>query len=521
MPQSIVAEKGTTQKQKQNQQTYYNIIKQVPPGYTVTGIQKVTPNPQTAFDPDKPLEKKGPVTGADYYVATLEKKVNPEYLVYAPDPFFGLEVQYPYDIAPAELKKVAVRVNTYNPENRAVTGLGLATTVGVGVAVPVLGAGALATAGAGEAAKRVITGSDLTVEEAVALAGMGEVITGAGILLGQKYVTPRVQQSVEASYKKSVENFELFKPTTLQKVGMKVTGVKAPRLAQEIVGAGEAKPLSFSNLKSGSFGDMADEYFFDFPTPKSSQVYLAKPVGRARSWAATTLVRQVHLEGLFTTTYPVYLVEYEKPLKASMPHIPTAPAISRAVSVTPVRFVPFSFAVQSVTAFTTQKRVSRVAQKQRLSQAAKAITGQVTSQSQLQRQAQSQSVAQIQREILGTTTTQRQSQTVKQRQTVPTFPEVPTVTIPKTPKLPYLSRGGGDLGSGSFKRFFGSWYPRHHKVKTWEQQLKTFGFLGKAGKVPKSVKRISKANSLGDLGRAAKGLSLVQRKSRKGRRKKR
>jgi hypothetical protein len=90
--------------------------------------------------------------------------------------------------------------------------------------------------------------------------------------------------------------------------------------------------------------------------------------------------------------------------------------------------------------------------------------------------------------------------------TIPT-PSIPTPIIPKVP--PFWSRGGGEFSTISLKNLSGKWFPRKHPIKTWEAQLKTFGF---GGKIPKSVSRLGKME-------VPKGFKFGAPKTRRRRRK--
>lgn len=102
---------------------------------------------------------------------------------------------------------------------------------------------------------------------------------------------------------------------------------------------------------------------------------------------------------------------------------------------------------------------------------------------------------------------------------------IPTIPAPIKPKIPLLffPRGGGLVGGGRGKRIWGKWYPRKHKVKTWEQQLETFGVVGGKRKIPKVFSELGKSESFGDIGRVAKPFKLgtVKKKRRRRKHKKR
>jgi len=400
-------------------------------------------------------------------------------------------------------------------EQQAILGLSLASTAATGVAVPKIGAFAVGGVTVAEVGKFAVTREHLTVPEAIGAAGMGELV-GVGFMAGTKFLQPRVQKSLEASYRQAVEQAQLWKPSAAQKIAMKVTGVKAPRLAQEIVGGGEPRPVSFEMIQKG-FAAPEEAYFWDYPTPKSAQVYLRQPQAKVKSWAVGTLVKRVYLEGLFTTTIQTgYITELEKPVKPSMPYIPKEPYITQAAAK-PV-LLPLSFAGLGVSVTPSITRVDklvsattpllRVEPTTRLK--ARQLTRLFTRQTPAQMQRQVSSLSQVmgaeqtltqaekqvqqQAQVLHATQTQKQTQLQREVQKQMLGASTPTFTIPKAKGLPYYPLGGGEPDAQGFRRFFGKWFPRKHKVKTWEQQLRTFGL-----KAPKSLREFGKAERFADL----------------------
>ncbi len=384
-----------------------------------------------------------------------------------------------------------------SPHTRmALTGFGLATTTSVGVAIPIVGAGGLGAVGVGEGIKRVTTGKDLTVEEAVSLAGIGELGT-AGLLSARSALYPRVQRSVDASYRIAVENQQLFKPSLVQKVGMRFTGVKPSGLASELVGAGESPPLSFRMLQQGRLNAIEEDYFWSNPTPRSSEVYAARVAGsRAKMWAGEQLIRRVS-GGL---SYSLIQRELEHPLERK---IPFTPEITRAISVRPEGAKALLFSSYAVGTTTQPKLLQRTMQRQKLIR--KSDTALV--QAQTLDLDQSQALRQEQKQIQGLVQQQRQMQTQTQKQKLDTqlVPNIPTtVTYPKLTGFP---RGGGSDFGGFSRGLRGGWRKTRHPVKPWNKMLETFGY-----KPSKSMVKLSKVSSLG-FGKANK-----RRGSKRGKR---
>lgn len=464
-----------------------------PPGYVVTSVQQVQTGPrppvtvQEALHPPPEQQVEVMLAPKTYETRTQlfgikEYEWNPETgilteIVYTTK---GQRIRIPTRFA--TFPEIVSGKATLTPHQQsALLGMGLTTVVATGVAVPAVGAFAVGGVTVAEIGKVTITGEHLTVPEAISAAGVGEMV-GAGALMGARAFQPRVQRGLESSYRQAVEAGELWKPTFAQKISMKVTGAQPPRLAQEIVGAGEPRGVSLAMLKKGETLSIEEAYFWEYPTPRSAQVYLRSPEPRVKAWAVGTLVRRVYIEGLFTTTLRTGLItETEKVVKPEMPYIPKEPYITRAESVTPL---PISFTALGIMQATRTRtvQITRKMQRQALMQESK----QAVAVSQVLGTAQTQRQAQQQRQMLGLTQTQVQKQA--QRQILGTPVTTPTVTVPKT-FIPAWFRAGGEAGTRSFERLFGRFYPRTHKIKTWEQQLKTFG-LG--GKIPKSLSKLGK-----------------------------
>lgn len=464
-----------------------------PAGYVVSEVKEVTVGPkppmtvQQALQPP-PSEKQLEVTfkPKTYEVPTSLFGIKE----YEWDPKTGILTHVVYTKA-GERIKVPTRMATMEEiwagkatlgphEQSALLGLGLTTTVAMGVAVPKLGAFALGGVSVAEVGKFTIYREHLTVPEAISAAGMGELV-GLGLMGAATMAKPKVEKSLEASYRQAVEEGYVWKPSLVQKVGMKVTGAQPTRLAQEIVGAGEPKPVTLEMLKKGVTSP-EEAYFWDIPTPKSAQVYLRSPEPRVKAWAVGTLVKRVYLEGLFTTTLRTGLItETEKMVKPEMPFIPKEPYITKVQQVTPLATttglmltslaVPKQVAIATaITPKTIQRTMTREALRQETMQPL--IVGQVLGLKQMQKQSQRQ--AQVLAQQLAQTQTQSQVQLQRQAQQQAQAFAMPMIT--KMGQLPfYKFPSGFDMG-GFLKasaRRTGLWgrYPRVYPVVTGAQFL--------------------------------------------------
>jgi hypothetical protein len=201
-----------------------------------------------------------------------------------------------------------------------------------------------------------------------------------------------VQRNIEAAYRQSVESGTLFSPSILQRVGMKLTDVHVPRIAPEIVGADLPPPISFKTLQQGAFGAPEEAYFWDLPTPKSSEVYVAAaPGSRAKMWASETLIRRVSGGLSFAQVEPELLYERQR-LAPKMPYIPSEPDIATG-SKTILPKGAFSIAALSALG-SLQRTALLQQQKQRIENIQ--ITALRQEQSQIQESIQTQK--QVQRE---------------------------------------------------------------------------------------------------------------------------
>lgn len=469
---------------------------EAPEGYKVVSVQEV----ETSKIPLKGREEP---TGKGYEVtyAPIEYEV--------PTQLFGPKTEY-YDpktgVMKEELttrqgKKIYVIVDprlkggkTASPhESTAISGLGLTTVVATGVTSPVLGVAGLGGVGVAETAKVTLTGKHLTPEEAIGAAGVAQLIVG-GAMAGAKALQPRVQRSIDASYRQSVESQSLYKPSFLQRLGMKVTGAKQPSLAQEIVGAGEPRGVTLQMLKEGKTLGSEEAYFWDVPTPKSAQMYV-RQAPRTSAWVETTLVKRVYLEGLFTLPVSTrVLVETKPELKPDMPHIPSAPAITRAINVLPsaLRVAPFLAVASVPLEVTKSKRVQRLLQKQRTLQRQDLLQRTVQKEAEVQTQREEQAQDQVQQQIVRQQQQQSQRQLqrvnqVVQQKSVSVSPLIAKTTIAKAglPVSAFGGSGGGARKRGGFN--VGKWFFKRHPVATLQQNLR--GVLGVKAKKPKSRKK--------------------------------
>lgn len=441
-----------------------------PEGQVITGTQIVHTPPmsvQQALHPTgpqmevttQPKTYEAPISlfGIKEYEWNPESRVLTE-VVYTKQ---GERVKVPTKFASFE-DIITGRATLTPHQQSALLGMGLTSVTATGTAIPLLGGFAVGGATIAEVGKFTLTGEHLTVPEAISYAGIGE-LAGASLIVGARSLQPRVSRSLTVSYRGAVEKGELWSPSFTQKMQMKITGAPTPRLAQEIVGAGEPQGVSFAMLQKGETVRIEEAYFWEFPTPRSAQVYLRSPEPKVKAWAISTLVKRVQLEGLFTTTLRTgYITETEKPLKATLPYIPKEPYLTTAKAVTP-------FPTLTVATF----GLTKTKQKQTLKQSFRSSL--VQESTQLVSTRQILGSAQAQRQVLGLTQTQITSQATKQMLGTPA--PTPTLTLPKT-AFPYYPRAGG-FGEGKGARgLFGKWFPRTHKVKTWQQQLKTFGLTG-------------------------------------------
>lgn len=229
--------------------------------------------------------------------------------------------------ASASLAEVVAGQASLSPNvQMAYTGMNLATVTGVGVGVPVAGVGGLLAVGAGEAVKKGFTGQDLTIPEAVGLAGIGELGVLVGGNIAKSVLAPKVQTRVDTSYKAAVEQGQLYTPSLVEKIGMKITGVNPSGLAQEIVGAGDPIPVSFRMLQQDA---VPGDYFWSMPTPRSSEVFAARtPSLIGKSWAGEHWIK--HVSG--GLSFAQVQREISKPIEFKLPYVPEA--VSRSITVT-------------------------------------------------------------------------------------------------------------------------------------------------------------------------------------------
>lgn len=438
------------QKLPQEVKQYYSPPVATPPGYQVEKVETVYPKQvygvtygtQSQPQPRQPYEQ---VTFTPVAKEVPTSLFGPKTEYY--DPKTGVFTE---ELTTRQGEKIYVAVNpkaegpkTASPhEQAAQTGLGLVSVVAVGAAVPVAGAVGLGAVGTAEAVKLGIVGEHLTPSEAISAAGIGE-LAAIGAMAGAQALKPRVERSLEASYRESVENTQLWKPSLTQKVGIKVTGAQPPRLAQEIVGAGEAPPVSFAMLQKGTISSQEEAYFWDMPTPKSSEVYVARVLGsRAKTWAGEQLIKRVS-GGL---SYALIQQELTQKVEPEIPFIPEAPSIKKAVSTMPSR-ASLLLPATALVLFQPLKSLSRQQTRQSLMLKSEhamlteksLAASQTQAQSQVQRQIQQQSQAlvQLKKQVLS-----QQSIQEEVKQLAPTISSLPKFKAPAFPELPGGGRGG-------------------------------------------------------------------------------
>lgn len=329
-------------------------------------------------------------------------------------------------------------------ENRALSGLSLATTTATGIAKPILGVISIAATGGAEIVKRSTTGKDLTVEEALSVASVSQ-IAGAGAL---KLAAPRAQRSINDSYMQSLREGRMWKPSASQKVMMAATGAKPNSLATEIVTAKSSpkEALSFKNMQENN---LANDYFWgEKPSPKTAELWMRKPDSvnsRVLEWAQNQKVKSVYLEGSFQRqVYPTgtrligefmepqfeapynpqlgtpYIPNMPSPITARTPtfNILSYPVASQQPKIEPsIRYMVSTTPMQSVK--TTQLQQQQLRQESSQTQ----IVNQLLGQTQLQEQQQNQ--------IIIPTQTQRLT---------PTTLLIPKQTVTSTPRIPPILR---------------------------------------------------------------------------------
>jgi hypothetical protein len=232
-------------------------------------------------------------------------------------------------VKPATTAEIIAGKAVLSPQtSMALTGLNLVTVMAPAVAIPkVFGVGAAAGVGVGEAVKYGLTGKHLTVEESIGAAGVGEMVA-LSVVGVRSSLQSRAQARMDVAYQRAVENQELYKPGVTDKILMKATGVRPSPLAQGIIGAGETPPVSFKMLQQGRISSEAEDYFWNAPTPRAAQLYV-RGYSSSKAWVETTLVKRMHLEGLFTLTVPTKLLMETTPkIEPKMPYIPSEPDIA-------------------------------------------------------------------------------------------------------------------------------------------------------------------------------------------------
>lgn len=302
-----------------------------------------------------------------------------------------------------------------------------------------------------------------------ALFGVGSEIIGYGIGKAAPRVKaslqPRMQQSVDLSYRKAVESFTKYKPSIAERLYLKSGWAKIPSLATEIVGAGEASPIGFKvyedmpyaegkSVKAfqGKYFD-PESYFWDMPTPKTTQLYTTKTYGgravgsRVKTWAGEKLIKSVS-GGMSYALIQEQLQEIRlKPLERNMPYIPSAPSITEVAA-------PSAQGVQMVGTAVFEGLKPKVSQVQRLSSRQTTMSrlraDLIQASSVIQEQAADQTQALATVQIQGLKQQQKQEQRTQQVQRVVTMPYDPLKTIGAYVPMPKGHGGGGSGGKGVF-----------------------------------------------------------------------
>lgn len=414
------------------------------------------------------------------------------------------------EVKPATAQEIWGGKASLSPHTQsAVSGLGLSTVVATGVALPVVGATGIAAVGVGEGVKRGLTGKDLTLEEAISVAGIGE-LTAVTALSMRQALQPKIQTKIDASYRKAIESQKLYKPSLAERLYMKMAGVKPTRLASELVGAGESPPISFKMLQKGTVSADQEAYFWDSPTPRSSEVYVAKVIGsRAKMWAGERLINRVS-GGL---SYALIQQEITQKVEPKLPYIPREPEIRNVQTPSIKPFIPII--TTSPKTSTTQRSLTLAKPKsvQRLQQALKQKQSQKSASAQVF--SQTQSVEQSQRAKHTTALTSALAQPQKTAQRTQTVNQLIAKTTDRKlyPSIPNLGSGGQAKRSSGFN--LGKWHFKRHPVATFDQNLRSI--LGKQGGSPRLMRktRLTKTVKLG------KGVSVkmvsVKRKSKRKR----
>lgn len=165
-------------------------------------------------------------------------------------------------------------------EARAISGLTLGTVVATGIALPFAGVSGLIVTGGAEAVKYGVTGEHLTVDEALTAASIGQLASIGGMAVARSpKVVGQAQTKLTKSYENHARNVEdyleatnypageklteyalthgeplpgVWRPTTSERVIMKVTGATPSKPASGVVSFGG--PVEVFDPKTGKIG---------------------------------------------------------------------------------------------------------------------------------------------------------------------------------------------------------------------------------------------------------------------------
>jgi hypothetical protein len=304
---SVYGKPELSQAQQQIQQqkaTYGNQAQAEATVQTVRNLPSNARNVQVTSvpmaGPLRPGEQRPSVTQVSYELPTEQRMIKP-----LNDPFGAslavwnpstgaMKEQIGYDPKSNAPVFATVKYNvlggTASPaENQALLGITVASVVAGPILMPKLLPFAIGAPAVAETVKYGATGQHLTVEETLGAASIGELVGVAALsgasLVNQKYVKPSVERSISSSYEAQqraniealqpgkdpweVPDTQTWRPTPVQRLGMKVTGARVNFHMAE-----STFPVS-SYQNSPQF--MGNDAAFDFAiAPKASYVGLNK-----------------------------------------------------------------------------------------------------------------------------------------------------------------------------------------------------------------------------------------------------
>jgi len=529
----------------------------VPPeGYEVASVKTVVTGPKPPMTVQQALHP----PAVEQVTVTTFKAKEPEEVATS---LFGPKVSY-YDPATGKITEELVtrkgeliyvtrkqataaevlsgRAVPSPQEQQAILGLSLASTAATGVAVPKLGAFALGGLGVAETAKVGITGKHLTVEEAVVAAGVSQLV-GYGVMSLAPYAKTAYSKLVgklspeRAMYQRVVlSQMESKAPvgtkSWTEKIMMKVSPERAlyGRVVKETL-------PSTNKIKDVFFGSGGGKQWVQQQVLlKQAPIQKApmKPFTIAKEPVFTLLQAPSAMQlTIPKTTQKTVTKTAQKTAKISVPQLYMTQTVQEQVVNPFLQFrgkpyfqkrklrpeellLPIVYPGQ--TPLATPSSIQSSIQK--------TFGFQATLAKEMQMQIPTQTFAQQQAPIQMQIPMQKQTQLEKQVETqiqkaqqTLIAEEAKTTQQLKKPTIPYFPLGGGEAGGPSYKRFFGAWFPRKHKVKTWEQQLRTFGLSSKMPKTLKISKK--KPEQIFNVSKIVGAFGMPARKTRRKLRKKR